>query len=148
LLDPRGRKRADALVEGGGETVFTLSTIEARASRIRGRVGKSNPNTPIGLLERQIAMLHCHLEETQNLRGKHLAAILHAEVKAGTDLLNWKERNPTDLHSWQLRGDSIKARLNQIGTERRHTQAGFAIEIRGLHERLMLALNDLDHLRQ
>lgn len=128
--------------------MFTLSSIEIRASQIRNRAEKSNPRTPIGQIERQIAVLHCHLEDAKNLRAKHLAAILHTEVKAGTDLLNWKERNPTDLHSWQLRGDSIKARLNQIGAERRHTQIGFAIEIRGLHERLMLALNDLDHLRQ
>jgi hypothetical protein len=134
-------------MEGGGKTMFTVSTLEERARRIRTRAEKSNPRTPIGLIERQIALLHSHLEEVGDLRSEHLGAIVVAESKAGTDLLNWKVKRSGDLHAWLMRGDSIKARLNQIGTERRHIQNSFGLEMRGLRERLLMAINDLDQLR-
>ena len=128
--------------------MFAISSVDNRAHRIRSRAHKSNPRTPVGQIERHIAVLHCHLEEAQSLRKAHLGDILFAETKAGTDLLNWKERNTTDIHTWLLRGDSIKSRLNQIGAERRHIQTSFGLDIRLIQEKLIVAMNDLDHLRQ
>jgi len=128
--------------------MFTISALEERARAIRNRANKSNPRTPVGLIERQIALLHSHIEEVGELRQEHLGTITFAESKAGTDLLNWQERRGVDLQFWLSRGDSIKARLNQIGAERRHIQNLFGAELRSLREKLMQALNDLDQLRQ
>jgi len=128
--------------------VFTLSALEARAQGIRNRADKSNPRTPVGLIERQIALLHSQIEEVGELRQEQLGAITFAESKAGTDLLNWKEMRGVELQFWLSRGDSIRARLNQLGSERRHIQNSFGAELRSLREKLLHALNDLDQLRQ
>lgn len=128
--------------------MLSLRGIEARGERIEMRASKSDPRTPIGLAERKIGLISLEIKNLRRVQRDNMASLHATESKIGTDLLNWKSNRTSDLHTWLLRGDSLKIRMDRVWSEKRNLVSGFEAELRVWRERLLVALTDLDQLRE